>query len=61
MKAMNLAEYANDDQEREQLRLKSAGPAKEVGEGIVTPKPLTFEVTGGMDPLVLNKRKGNPY
>jgi len=64
MKSKNLAEYATDTQEKEQLRLKSTTrkpkPRGSMSGG-VNPSPPSFETTGGKSPLALNKRKGKTY
>ena len=58
MKQKDLAEYASDDQERQQLKKlkKVETPVKGVSGNYPT-----FETTGGKSPLELNKRKGKTY
>lgn len=58
MKSKDLAKYATDEQEKEQLTVKGRSKS---GSESVSPKIPTFEATGGKDPLTLNKRKGKTY
>lgn len=59
----SLLRYASDEQERKQLKkvVRKKGKRNNyIGEGKKL-SAVTFEPTGGKDPLVLNKRKGKVY